>query len=66
MKRREFMAVATAAPLVSPRSLRAQGTPRRIGFLGRSRTESLAAVKIPRLNAASSRRDSVPNIRISC
>jgi putative ABC transport system substrate-binding protein len=33
MKRREFIA-ATAALLVSPRRLRAQGTPRRIGFLG--------------------------------
>jgi putative ABC transport system substrate-binding protein len=33
MKRREFMA-GTAALLVSPWSLRAQGTPRRIGFLG--------------------------------
>jgi putative ABC transport system substrate-binding protein len=33
MKRREFIA-GTAALLVSPRSLRAQGTPRRIGFLG--------------------------------
>ena len=33
MKRREFIA-ATAALFVSPRSLRAQGTPRRIGFLG--------------------------------
>ena len=32
MKRREFIA-ATAALLVSPRRLRAQGTPRRIGFL---------------------------------
>ena len=34
MKRREFIA-ATTALLVSPRRLRAQGTPRRIGFLGR-------------------------------
>jgi putative ABC transport system substrate-binding protein len=34
MKRREFMAAATAALLVSPPRLRAQGTPRRIGFLG--------------------------------
>jgi putative tryptophan/tyrosine transport system substrate-binding protein len=33
MKRREFMAAATAALLVSTRS-EAQGTPRRIGFLG--------------------------------
>lgn len=33
MKRREFIA-ATAALLVSPRRLHAQGTPRRIGFLG--------------------------------
>jgi putative ABC transport system substrate-binding protein len=33
MKRREFIA-GTAALLVLPRSLRAQGTPRRIGFLG--------------------------------
>ena len=33
MKRREFIA-ATAALLVSPRPLRAQVTPRRIGFLG--------------------------------
>jgi putative ABC transport system substrate-binding protein len=33
MRRREFIA-ATAALLVSPRRLRAQGTPRRIGFLG--------------------------------
>jgi putative ABC transport system substrate-binding protein len=33
MKRREFIA-GTAALLVSPRPLRAQGTPRRIGFLG--------------------------------
>jgi putative ABC transport system substrate-binding protein len=33
MKRREFIAAATAALLVSPRS-GAQGTPRRIGFLG--------------------------------
>ena len=33
MKRREFIA-ATAALLVSPRRSRAQGTPRRIGFLG--------------------------------
>ena len=32
MKRREFIA-ATAALLVSPRRLWAQGTPRRIGFL---------------------------------
>jgi putative ABC transport system substrate-binding protein len=34
MKRREFIAAATAALLVSPPRLRAQGTPRRIGFLG--------------------------------
>jgi ABC-type uncharacterized transport system substrate-binding protein len=34
MKRREFI-TATAALLVSPRRLRAQGTPRRIGYLGR-------------------------------
>ena len=34
MKRREFIAAATAAVLVSPPRLRAQGTPRRIGFLG--------------------------------
>ena len=34
MKRREFIA-ATAALLVSPRRSWAQGTPRRIGFLGR-------------------------------
>src|SRR5450631_4237084 len=33
MQRREFIA-ATAALLVSPKALRAQGTPRRIGFLG--------------------------------
>jgi putative tryptophan/tyrosine transport system substrate-binding protein len=33
MKRREFIAV-TAALLVSPQPLQAQGTPRRIGFLG--------------------------------
>jgi putative ABC transport system substrate-binding protein len=33
MKRREFIA-ATAALLVSPRVLRAQGTPRRIGCFG--------------------------------
>jgi putative ABC transport system substrate-binding protein len=33
MKRREFIA-GTAALLVSPRRLRAQGTPRRLGFLG--------------------------------
>jgi putative tryptophan/tyrosine transport system substrate-binding protein len=33
MKRREFIA-ATAALLVSPRALRAQGTPRRIGCFG--------------------------------
>jgi putative ABC transport system substrate-binding protein len=33
MRRREFIA-ATAALLVSPRRLRAQGKPRRIGFLG--------------------------------
>jgi putative ABC transport system substrate-binding protein len=33
MQRREFTA-ATAALLVSPEALRAQGTPRRIGFLG--------------------------------
>ena len=33
MKRREFIAAATAALLVPPRS-EAQGTPRRIGFLG--------------------------------
>jgi len=33
MKRREFI-VATAALLVSPRRLRAQGTPRRVGHLG--------------------------------
>jgi ABC-type uncharacterized transport system substrate-binding protein len=33
MKRREFIA-ATAALLVSPRRLRAQGMPRRVGFLG--------------------------------
>jgi putative ABC transport system substrate-binding protein len=33
MKRREFIA-ATAALLVSPRRLRAQGKPRRVGFLG--------------------------------
>ena len=32
MKRREFIA-ATAVLLVSPRHLRAQGTPRRVGFL---------------------------------
>ena len=32
MKRREFIA-ATAALLVSPRRSRAQGTPRRVGFL---------------------------------
>ena len=32
MKRREFIA-ATAALLVSPRRLRAQGTPRRVGYL---------------------------------
>jgi putative tryptophan/tyrosine transport system substrate-binding protein len=32
MKRREFIA-ATAALLASPRPLRAQGTPRRVGFL---------------------------------
>jgi putative tryptophan/tyrosine transport system substrate-binding protein len=34
MKRREFI-TATAALLVSPRRLQAQGTPRRIGYLGR-------------------------------
>ena len=34
MKRREFI-TATAALLVSPRRLPAQGTPRRIGYLGR-------------------------------
>jgi putative ABC transport system substrate-binding protein len=34
MKRREFIAAATAALLVSPRRSWAQGTPRRIGFLG--------------------------------
>jgi putative tryptophan/tyrosine transport system substrate-binding protein len=33
MKRREFIA-ATAALVVSPRRLWAQGTPRRVGFLG--------------------------------
>jgi putative ABC transport system substrate-binding protein len=33
MRRREFIA-ATAALLVSPRRSRAQGTPRRVGFLG--------------------------------
>src|SRR3989442_1625236 len=33
MKRREFIA-ATAALLVSPRHMQAQGKPRRIGFLG--------------------------------
>jgi len=33
MKRREFIA-ASAALLVSPRRLRAQGKPRRIGWLG--------------------------------
>src|SRR6187549_2017584 len=33
MKRREF--IITAALLVWPRRLRAQGTPRRIGYLGR-------------------------------
>ena len=32
MKRREFIA-ATAALLVSPRLLRAEGTPRRVGYL---------------------------------
>jgi putative ABC transport system substrate-binding protein len=35
MKRREFMAGAAAALLVPPRWSRAQGKPRRIGFLGR-------------------------------
>lgn len=34
MKRREFIAAATAALLVSPRRSWAQGKPRRIGFLG--------------------------------
>src|SRR6476469_5445342 len=34
MKRREFI-TAAAALLVSPRRLRAQGTPRRVGYLGR-------------------------------
>jgi putative tryptophan/tyrosine transport system substrate-binding protein len=34
MKRREFIAAATAALLVSSRRSSAQGTPRRIGFLG--------------------------------
>ena len=34
MKRREFITAATAALLVSPRRSWAQGTPRRIGFLG--------------------------------
>ena len=33
MKRREFIA-ATAALLVSPRHVQAQGKPRRIGYLG--------------------------------
>lgn len=33
MKRREFIA-GTAVALISPRRSRAQGTPRRIGFLG--------------------------------
>ena len=35
MKRREFIA-ATAALLVSPRRSRAQGTPRRVGYLDRA------------------------------
>jgi hypothetical protein len=34
MKRRQFIAAATAALLVSPRRSLAQGRPRRIGFLG--------------------------------
>jgi putative ABC transport system substrate-binding protein len=34
MKRREFIAATTAALLVSPRVLRAQGTPRRIACFG--------------------------------
>jgi putative ABC transport system substrate-binding protein len=34
MKRREFIAAATAALLVSPRRSWTQGKPRRIGFLG--------------------------------
>ena len=38
MKRREFIA-ATAALLVSPRRSWAQGTPRRIGFLGAVRRD---------------------------
>jgi hypothetical protein len=38
MKRREFIA-ATAVLLVSPRRSWAQGTPRRIGYLGRFEDE---------------------------
>jgi len=34
MRRRDFIAAATAALLVSPRRSWAQATPRRIGFLG--------------------------------
>ena len=41
MKRREFIAV-TAALLVSPRHLLAQGKPRRIGYLGGFRICQLA------------------------
>jgi putative tryptophan/tyrosine transport system substrate-binding protein len=40
MRRREFIA-ATAALLVSPRRSRAQGTPRRIGFLAISATPAI-------------------------
>ena len=40
MKRREFI-TATAALLVSPRRLQAQGTPRRIGYLGRFADDEL-------------------------
>ena len=44
MKRREFIA-ATAALLVSPRRSRAQGTPRRLGFLGPCRRRARPATQ---------------------
>ena len=43
MKRRDFIA-AIAALLVSPRYVQAQGTPRRVGYLGGSRDGSIFKV----------------------
>jgi hypothetical protein len=47
MKRREFI-TATAALLVSPRRLWAQGTPRRIGYLGIPGISELRPALAPR------------------